>query len=155
MRRLALIFASICLVACGPAKHGSGGDDDDDTKVDAAPGTADADMRPMGSVTGRVWMPNYAPGLVPAGQEIPVFGALVTLTQNKLAPIPDHVYCEQCQDQTQGATSAHDGSFSITALPGTYWLTIQKGEFRLEEQVTVSGGKLELKAADTTLPSQY
>jgi hypothetical protein len=160
MLRLACVVSSIVLLACGPSKggHGGGSGDDDDTKVDAPSPTGggpDAYVGPTGSVSGRVWMPNYAPGLVPAGQEIPVYGAVITLTQNKLAPIPDHAYCEECVDTPGAKTSAHDGSFSITAPVGTYWLTIQKGQFRLEEQVMVKEGTLALTAAQTSLPSQY
>jgi hypothetical protein len=154
MRRLAFLIGSLCFVACGPSAKGPG-NGDDDTKVDANPALPDAYTGPTGTVTGRVWMPSYGPGQVPAGQEIPVFGALVSLTTEKLAPIPDHVYCEQCQDATTGAVSGHDGSFSITVPPGMYWLTIQKGQFRLEEPVIVSEAPLDLPSAATTLPSQY
>src|SRR5947208_1039900 len=105
MRRLA--FLVLAFAACGPSKKNGG----DDTKGDAAGGTPDAYTGPEGTVTGRVWMPNYGPGQVPQGQEIPVYGALVSLTVDKLAAIPDHVYCEQCTDSTAGAISGHDGSF--------------------------------------------
>src|SRR5262245_3757189 len=121
MRRFALVLAGLSFVACGPStKHGGGGDDDNPI-VDAPTSSGpDAYVGPMGTVTGRVWMPNYGPGQVPAGQEIPVFGALVSLTTTKLAPIPDHVYCEACADASAGATTNHDGSFSVTAPPGQY-----------------------------------
>ncbi len=151
MRRLALILAVGAFVACGPSnKNGNG----DGTTVDAAPGDG-GPTGPQGTVTGRVWMPNYGPGQVPAGQEIPVYGALVSLSINKLAPIPAQVYCEQCQDNTEGAVSGHDGSFAVSSSPGQYWLTIQKGQFRLEEPVIVSDGTLDLPPAATTLPSSY
>ncbi|HTJ40456.1 MAG TPA: hypothetical protein VL463_00110 [Kofleriaceae bacterium] len=151
MSRFASLLV-IAVVACGPSTKGPhGGDDTVDASTNGLP---DAYLGPTGTVSGRVWMPNYGPGQVPAGQEIPVFGAQVSLTTTKLAPIPNHVYCEQCSD-TPGTTSGHDGSFTLTAPPGTYILTIQKGQFRLEENVIVSEGSLALPAASTTLPSQY
>src|SRR5262249_39705638 len=99
--------------------------------------------------------PKYAPGLVPAGQEIPIFGALVSLTTNKLAPIPAGVYCEQCADAQAGVLSGHDGSFTVTAPPGQYWLTIQKAQFRPEEPIAVGTTSMALPASATTLPSEY
>jgi hypothetical protein len=153
MSRIALLASfSVALIACGPSSHKNG---DDDGTVDASTTGPDAFTGPTGTITGRVWMPKYGPGQVPAGQEIPVFNALVSLTQDKLPVIPDHVYCEQCADATSGVLSGHDGSFTISAPPGNYWLTIQKGQFRLEEPIIVSQGPLDLPSAATTLPSEY
>jgi hypothetical protein len=156
MVRNAAVLFSCLLVACGPSKGGPGGpggDDDGSGAIDAS--LPDAYTGPMGTLTGRVWMPNYGPGQAPPGQEIPVFGAIVSLTTNRLPAIPDHVYCEQCENLPGAVTSGHDGSFSISAAPGQYWLTLQKGQFRLEEQVNVGTDVLDLPPASTTLPSQY
>ncbi len=155
MRRLASLFVvgMIAVAACGPTTtngNGSGSGVDASTN----PGLPDAYIGPLGTVTGRVWMPHYAPGIAPPAQEIAVFGAVVTLTGAKLDPIPQQVYCEQCVNTPGAVSTGHDGSFSLQAPPGDYWLTIQKGQFRLEQQIHVDESTIALPAASTTLPSQ-
>ncbi len=106
-------------------------------------------------VTGKVWAPKWAPGNVPPGQEIPIFGAMVYVTTTKPDPIPQKVYCEACVDAPQGGVlSGHDGSFSLEVQPGHYWLVIQKGQFRLEREIDLAQGPVPLDPADTTLPSK-
>jgi hypothetical protein len=149
-------FASLILatfvVACGPSTKG-----DDDNGDDDSGQTPDAYDGPLTGVSGRVWMPNQGPGQAPPGAEIPVFGALVYLSAVKPAAIPQQVYCERCEDAPSNAVySSHDGSFEIPAIPGDYFLVIQKGQWRIEKQVTVAEGtELQLTAADTTLPSVH
>jgi len=109
------------------------------------------------TLTGTVWAPGNAPGMVPAGQEIPLHGAVVRLTVAPPDPIPQAAYCERCVEVSgTHAISAHDGSFTITGIsPADYWLVVQKGQFRIETQITI--GELEnreLGAELTTLPSQ-
>lgn len=159
MRKLRLVFAVVLacsLPACGPST-GSNGDDDDDTPtVDAGPGQPDAYQGPVTQITGRVWFPNQAPGLAPAGEEIPVFGAMIYLSSARPDPIPQQVYCEKCVDAPASAQfSEHDGSFQISAVPGTYWLVIQKGQWRLEQQITVGDAPIDLPAASTMLPASH
>lgn len=156
MRRLARFIVTAGLVfaaACGPAATGDG--NGNGSGVDASTTShPDSYVGVLGTVTGKVWMPHYAPGIAPPGQEIPVFGAVVTLTQTKLDPIPQQVYCEQCVSTPGAVTSGHDGAFQIQAPPGDYWLTIQKGQFRLEQQIHVDTAPIALPDAATTLPSQ-
>lgn len=148
--RSALSVAAVGLVlaACGPSV-GSG--DDVVQRTDAAidvPGAVTAAM------SGTVWAPGMAPGMVPAGQEIPIAGALVTLESERPPPIPSGVYCERCVEVGNGVVSDARGHFEMVQLqPGTYWLVIQKGQFRRERQVTLAVGPNPLTAADTTLPS--
>lgn len=153
MRSLAIILA-YC-VGCGPSATGAG----DDDVVDAGPlGGADAYEGPLGSITGVVWAPGNAPGMVPAGHEFPIFGALVWLSAAKPAPIPERVYCDECVNAPSNAASSdHRGMFALEELvPGTYWMVVQKGQFRLDQQVTVVAGEtLELPATATTLPSVH
>lgn len=112
----------------------------------------------FGALTGVVWAPGNAPGMVPAGQEIPIHGAVVYLVAERPAPIPQQAYCEAC-----GAApprSVHTdarGNFALTdRVAGTWWLVIQKGQFRLETQVTVPANETRaLPAAQTTLPSLH
>lgn len=135
------------LAACGPAArdHGNGGDD-----VDAPPPVTTA------TLTGKVWAPNQGPGQAAPGQEIPISGALVYISTAMPAPIPDGVYCEECVPTPQGGVlSAADGSFTLEVEPGNYYLTIQKGQFRITQMVGLSLGAQALPASQTTLPSQW
>lgn len=103
-----------------------------------------------------MWAPNYGPGVAPPGQEIPIFGATIYVTDTKPQPIPQQVYCEPCIDTPQGAvTSKHDGSFELSVDgAGPYVLVIQKGPFRLEQAIDIGVGTTSLPPSSTTLPSR-
>ena len=142
-----LFFTLIsALAACGPAARDHGGDD-----VDAPPQVTTA------TITGKVWAPNQAPGQAAPGQEIPIAGALVYVTIGQPPPpVPAGVYCEECVPVPQGGVlTAADGSFKLEVEPGNYWLTIQKGQFRIDQMVGLSLGTMALPANQTTLPSQW
>lgn len=172
MRRWLLISSlviSVGLVGCGPSggngsdeggndeggsDQGDGpdagddeGGDDQSTRPDARPRV---DAAAPATLTGKIWAPNLT-------SDIPIFGALVYATTVKPPPIPQEVFCEECVDAPSNATfSSHDGSFTLSIDPGTYWLVIQKGQFRSERQITVEPGQdLALTAAETTLPSVH
>lgn len=144
-----LLFLALNVVGgCGPGSRsggGGGGDDQPD-----APYTG-----PTGTLRGRVWAPGLAPGMTAAGEEIPVSGAAVYLTGTRPAPIPSGVYCEPCQAAPQGAVvSDATGNFVLPeAIPGRRWLVIQKGQFRLEQELDVTTSDVTLDATQTTLPS--
>jgi hypothetical protein len=122
--------------------------DDDDDEPDGGGG-------PVAALTGTVWAPNLAPGMVGLGEEIPVAGAVVSLRAERPPPIPDGVYCEPCADATGAAVTDADGHFQVGVLtPGTYWLVIQKGQFRSERQVELVAGTRALTDAETVLPSR-
>ncbi len=146
---LSCLFAAVA--ACGPSLRGDDDGDDDGTGDGGNTGcTGDC-----GYLTGRVWAPGNAPGMVPAGHEIPIFGALVYLTLNRPAPIPQQVYCESCLNRPGAVASDHDGNFNLGPIrPGAYWLVIEKGQFRLEQQITIEVGERALPQAMTTLPSE-
>jgi len=115
------------------------------------------DTRPSGGFTGTVWVPGNGPGQVPAGQEIPVSGALVYLTTTPPPPIPQRTYCASCQTPPARATfSDARGNFSLQPFtPGVYWLVVEKGQFRRQVEVEViEGATVELDAELTTLPSR-
>ncbi|MBA3821475.1 MAG: hypothetical protein H0X17_21505 [Deltaproteobacteria bacterium] len=137
-------------IGCGPAARGDdGGGGDDTVDVDATPVT-------FATVTGKVWAPNQAPGQAAPGTEIPIAGALVYVSIAKPEPIPDGVYCEMCVPTPAGGVlTAADGSFTLNVEPNTYWLVIQKGQFRIEQQVALGFGTMALPANQTTLPSQW
>ncbi len=129
---------------------GSGGDGSrGDGSVIPNPG-------PNAIVTGRVWAPGNAPGMVPAGHEIPVFGAVVRLTSGMPEPIPSTAYCQRCVEVSGiHGIAAHDGSFSIAGItPGDYYLVVEKGQFRIQTPITLLAGETRaIEQELTTLPS--
>jgi hypothetical protein len=94
--------------------------------------------------------------MVTPGEEIPIFNALVQVRVTRPEPIPNMVYCERCVD-AQGFTaqSGYRGEFTVSDItPGDYWLVIQKGQFRIERQITLAPGEvLDLDVTMTTMPS--
>ncbi|MFK7985754.1 MAG: carboxypeptidase-like regulatory domain-containing protein [Sandaracinaceae bacterium] len=155
---LAFPLASACTVdnRLGRDAGGGGG-------TDGGMGMADTGVPPgpaidYARVTGTVWAPGNGPGQVPAGHEIPVFDALVRVTPTRPQPIPDTVYCEQCVETTgPNARTSHDGTFEVGSIvPGTYWVTIEKGQFQVTRQVTFADGEVTNLTPDmTTLPSVH
>ncbi len=158
MNRASLLFATALMVGpllaspvgCGPAARS-----DIDANGNGNGDAADAFVPLTATLTGKVWAPNQAPGQAAPGQEIPIYGALVYISTQRPTPIPQQAYCEKCVETPSGGVlSSHDGSFSLSALPGTYWLVIQKGQFRSEQQITVADGATALTVGQTTLPSK-
>lgn len=146
------ILLAIMIAACGPSGRDNNGDDDG---VDANGGDGQV-VDPNAIITGRVYAPNQGPGQAAPGQEIPIAGALVYVSDVKPEPIPDHVYCEECVPTPNGGTlTGADGSFTLSVAPGNYWLMIQKGQYRIEQQIGLSQGSIALPPAQTTLPSQW
>ena len=149
MRRVfhGLFVVLLCVgLACGP--KAGGGDDGNGDGPDAGYQGETATIR------GVVWAPGNAPGMVPAGHEIPIYDALVYLSIQQPAPIPQQTYCEECVSAPGGSFTDHRGQFTLSGVvPNTYWLVIQKGQFRIEQQIIVGTGEIELDASQTTLPS--
>src|SRR5262245_55158761 len=128
MRRAFFVSVLVCAVACGPNKRDDGGGDGGPTG-------------PFATVTGKVYAPNHGPGQTPPGQEIPIAGALVYVASEQPPPIPEGVYCEPCIATPEGGVlTGADGSFQLDVAPGDYWLVIQKGQFRLDQQVKLIVG---------------
>jgi hypothetical protein len=96
--------------------------------------------------------------MVAAGQEIPISGALVYLTSFRPDPIPLGAYCEYCVPAPATSTvTDHRGEFFILDYPpGSYWMVIEKGQFRREIEVTVQQSTLtHLPGQTTTLPDHH
>ncbi len=99
------------------------------------------------TLTGTVYGPN---GI------LPVSGALVYLSSDPPAGIPQGVYCPDCTplgcDDDNGLTNA-DGSFSVDVASGSdKYLVVQKGQFMRVTQLDVPSGDVGVSAALTTLP---
>ncbi|HUS69016.1 MAG TPA: hypothetical protein VMZ28_30980 [Kofleriaceae bacterium] len=107
-------------------------------------------------VTGTVWAPGNGPGQVVQGFEIPVSGAMVLLSSGPGDPIPQEATCIECTEAPPGAVITDaKGNFEMNHQPGTYWLIIQKAQFRLEQQIVVTGNAMPLPGEMTTLPSSH
>ena len=144
------LFVLIALAACGPSGRS------DDTGGGGGPDADNGSGGNFAQLTGKVWAPNQGPGQAILGQEIPVAGALVYVSQTKPAAIPDHVYCEQCvATPSGGVLTGADGSFTLQVPPGRYWVVIQKGQFRIESEYELQLGALALTSQQTTLPSVW
>ncbi|MCA9712641.1 MAG: carboxypeptidase regulatory-like domain-containing protein, partial [Myxococcales bacterium] len=128
-------------------------DDGDSTgsgiKLDVGGGQDGNDVE----LTGRVLAPNG---------EIPIAGALVYLTNQPPAGIPDGVYCHECQalgPQEFSTLTAPDGTFSLVATldaldDAPAFLVVRKGEFLRVEPFTVEEGEHAVAEALTQLPGQ-
>ncbi len=90
MKYFPVLSLSCFLLACGPNTQPSPNYNGDGGLVDGDGGAITADASPIGSgnVTGTVWAPGNAPGMVPAGHEIPISNALVYISLSPPAPIP-------------------------------------------------------------------
>jgi hypothetical protein len=142
-----VVLLGSILVGCGPGSRGGGGG--------GGGGSGSSDCPSCAVVTGKVWAPKWALGDVPAGQEIPIFGAMVYVSTTRPDPIPDKVYCEACVDAPSGGVlTGHDGSFQLNVLPGHYWFVVEKGQFRFEQEMDFTTGPMPLAASQTTLPSR-
>jgi hypothetical protein len=168
MRLTSCVVAALALAiaACGPSNpapgtddggdHDGGTDDGDDDPDGGTPGRDGP--RPAGvTLSGTVWAPGNAPGEVPAGEEIPVAGAIVSLAFGELARIPEGAFCERCQELPLGAVLTDaKGRFEINRVgPGNPTLVVQKAQFRLAREITVENEDLALPAEVTTLPSRH
>jgi hypothetical protein len=150
--RKAILLPFLLSAACGPSDRTS-----PSTSIDGGGDGSGGEEQPATiAISGTVWAPGNAPGQVPSGHEIPVFDAVVYLSSQRPEPIPQQTYCEPCTPRPGNAVSTdHKGHFVLTGVrPGdSGWLVIQKGQFRLEQQVTLEESSV-LPATMTTLPSQ-
>jgi hypothetical protein len=164
-RSLSLLFFALFLAgACGPSgvgPDGGGDDDDDDDDSTHDGGGGHTDGQPpgaIGTISGTVWAPGNAPGMVPDGEEIPISGAIIYVQNGELPEIPDHAYCDTCQEHPPGyAVSDAKGNFQLSNVPaGNVQMVIEKAQFRLARQISVSEeiGAV-LTPAETTLPSRH
>jgi hypothetical protein len=159
-----VLVALACLVVgCAPSQNGvkDGGSGGDDSPLDGDGAPLFIDSAPIdlgGSVSGTVWAPGNSPSQVKSGQEIPIAGAVIYASLEKPEAHKDSVYCQTCQDNPGGAVvSDAKGHFTLPDVPtGTVWITIDKAQFRITQQVQVSKEfALMMTEEQTTLPSKY
>jgi len=110
--------------------------------------SADARPTPIGSLTGKVVMPEGT---------IPLSDALVYLSPTMPDPIPRGVYCDKCVllDSYAFTYSKPDGTFDLPAYQaGDQYLVVQKGQFRRVRPIKVSPGVQAVAPALTRLPGK-
>lgn len=141
-------IAVLGLWGCSQPDDATGDGGTTDTAADAA----DGDAAPWGArMHGTVWGP---------GRAFPVSGALVAAYPEPPPEIPEGPYCEPCLALPAGvphATSAPDGAFELEVAAGaTYWLSVQKGQFRRVREWTAPAtpGDYEFDVERTTLPNR-
>ncbi|HLU64953.1 MAG TPA: carboxypeptidase-like regulatory domain-containing protein [Kofleriaceae bacterium] len=153
MRRpvTALFPLLILAAACGPADRTS----ETVPAVDAGAGDGEDPNEGNVTLTGTVWAPGNAPGMVPPGHEIPVSGAVVYVALDRPEPISQTVECVPCTEApASGVVTDAKGNFVLSVAPGTYWLVVQKAQFRLEQQLVITPQTV-LTHEQTTLPSLH
>ncbi len=154
---LALILVSAAFSACTTDASSVIRADDDDTSSGQGGGFGGG----LSSTGGG--LPNVVVGtltgtvLAPEGT-IPISGALVYLTPEPPAAIPQQVFCDKCIELANDVPytlSAPDGTFTVDAYrTGEQYLVVQKGAFRRVRSVTVAEGDQMVDEALSTLPSR-
>ncbi|MDY0000994.1 MAG: hypothetical protein RBU30_06845 [Polyangia bacterium] len=89
---------------------------------------------------GTVWSPGADLAETLEVNRFPIPGAAVVAYHARPDDLPQGMYCNECMDVPAGTPKAMSdpvtGEFELTLMPGrTYYLTIQKGEFRRVRQV--------------------
>ncbi|HVH99824.1 MAG TPA: hypothetical protein VM869_13975 [Enhygromyxa sp.] len=101
------------------------------------------------TLTGIVYAPN---------QELPIADALVWASKDAPEPIPNTVYCNECVElecMTPYEYTNPDGSFALELDPGTWFIGVQKGQFRRVFELEVEAGTTALEAGHTSLPDHH
>ncbi|MBU1221078.1 hypothetical protein KKF34_04335 [Myxococcota bacterium] len=86
------------------------------------------------TIIGKVWSPGSDEAQVMAENKFPVPTALVAAYLSEPPPPTTGMYCNECVEIPTGVIHKFteiDGSFELVLLPNTtYWIVVQKGEFR-------------------------
>ncbi len=165
--------AAIALVAaCGPVGSDVGdnynGNANTNTNQNGNP-LVDATVEGLVTLTGTVWSPGADQAAVIEANRFPIPGAVVVAFNAPPPDVPQGNYCNECVEIPAGTPNvlshAVDGSFSLQLLPNrTYYLTVQKGEFRRVREITTpddpdgtftfdTAGVGQPRAEQTTLPN--
>ena len=157
---LVLLALGLCLGGCegadsGPSSSDSDADSDSDSDSDAdsdsdSDADTDSDTDPPTGFTdlsGTVLAPSTL---------FPIPGALVYITDGDGSPIPDEIFCYDCEDMTgkKWTLSNADGTWTIEDVPaGTHNVITRKGFFQRQREIVVTGAETQdVPAEHTTLP---
>jgi hypothetical protein len=102
----------------------------------------DASIQGVVKFTGVTWSPGADLSSTLEVNRFPIPGALVAAYTGPPQDLPQEMYCNECVEIDDNVpheiSDAVDGSFELTLLPGrTYYLTVQKGEFRRVRQIEI------------------
>ncbi len=153
---LSVLLAGVLIAACSSSSNRqqfeTPAPEPTDKPGDTPPPLGNGQRAPTNEVTitGTVYAPNGS---------LPIPNALVYITKEEPAAIPEGAYCDECVGlpEDQFALSNSDGTFSWqTSLPtGDYFIVTQKGQFRRVRKLTVDkSGEIALKKDFTTLPGR-
>ncbi len=151
---LAMFFAATACQPEGATTDGDGGpgdadaDDQNDGSTDASDdGSSDSsnDGSPPGelvTIRGTIWSPGADNPAVLENNRFPIPGAAVIAYTSRPADIPQERYCNECVEIPVGTPNTLSdpitGEFELRLTAGmTYFLTVQKGEFRRVREYTV------------------
>jgi hypothetical protein len=157
VRQLALSFVPVALLIAACSSSSSRGGFDE---VPAAPADVDGGTPQHGDNTDhRSVSVSFSGTVLAPNGTLPLSNALVYVTQQAPAAIPEGAYCDECVSLQEGtfAISAPDGTFAFTTdLPkGKAWIVVQKGQFRRVRPITIAdAGMMALAKDDTTIPSK-
>lgn len=124
----------------GSAQGGTAGDfgQGGSTGFDAG---SDANFGPRVHVRGTIWSPGADLQDTSAANRFPIPGAAIVAYSQAPSPLPQALYCNECVEITDGTPNviadSVDGSFDLPLTPGTWFLAVQKGEFRRVRRVEV------------------
>ncbi len=111
------------------------------------------------SVRGTIWSPGADMPSTSVENRFPIPGAAVMAFASAPSPLPQALYCNECVEIADGVPNVIanpvDGTFDLSLSPGTWYLTIQKGEFRRVRQIEVvddGSGVMNLEPADPSAP---
>jgi hypothetical protein len=90
--------------------------------------------------TGVTWSPGADLAETKEANRFPIPGALVAAYSSPPDELPQEMYCNECVEIPSHVpntlSDSVDGSFELTLWPGkTYYLVVQKGEFRRVRQI--------------------
>lgn len=110
---------------------------------------------PTVSVRGTIWSPGADLAGTSAQNRFPIPGAAIVAYSQAPGPLPQALYCNECVEITDGTPNVIadrvDGSFELPLTAGTWFLAVQKGEFRRVRRIEVvddGSGVMQLGTSD-------
>lgn len=173
MSAVLLMSLALGLWGCGPVgASNETGNTNDNTNVNTNQNQnnvyPDASVEDLVRFQGVVWSPGADQAATLASNRFPIPGAAVIAYSSSPSALPQEMYCNECVEIVDGTPNVIgnpvDGSFELLLLPGhTYYLAVQKGEFRRVRQLvvpdtpgeifTLEGDPSGPKPEQTTLPN--
>lgn len=129
----------------------------------------DAQVAGLVAFQGTVWSPGAELSTTLEANRFPIPSAAVIAYHQPPPALPQQMYCNECVEVPAGTPSTFanpvDGTFSLALMPGqSYWIVVQKGEFRRVRQVTMPNtpdgvfsletGPDQPRPVETTLPNR-